>query len=295
MQNPKLYSLNAVRVFATVAERGSILMAAGDLGVTPSAVSHQIKKLETQLGIPLFVRTNNAIKLSQAGRHLHTATVSTLASLDQTISELRRDENEVTIHVGVSLAVRWLIPAFEVLKKRHPELKIRVETTHASVGMPDEGSNLAIFYVRADQKDLGAQLLYSDTSRPVISPVLLERFGYKNPNDLAKLPAIGSAQDNWDWQLWARQTGMSMKDIHITDQFDSDDAAIHGAVAGLGMALVPPILIQKEIKSGSLINISGFHSVILGGYYLRTDRYENKASRNVLRWLKQEASQASNY
>lgn len=292
MQNSKQYSLNALRVFTTVADRGSILLAAGDLSVTPSAVSHQIKSLETQLGIPLFVRRNNAINLTQAGQHLHATTSSVLADLERTISALQRDENEVTIHLGVSLAVRWLIPAFEKLKERHPELKIRVDTTHTSASSSVDGSNLAIFYVRAGQEISDAQLLYSDASRPVISPALLERFGYIGPGDLAKLPAIGSTADNWDWQLWARKTGVSMKDIEFTDHFDSDDAAIHAAVAGLGMALVPPILTQKEIQSGSLVNISGFQPVILGGYYLRTDRYENKASRNVLRWLKQESGRA---
>lgn len=286
MQRPKPYSLNAVRVFTSVAHHASIVGAARDLGVSPSAISHQIKNLEDQIGIPLFERKNNAIRLTEAGQHLQNAADMALTTLDQSITELQRNENEVTIQVGVSIAVRWFIPALEILKQRHPELKIRVETTNASAKLPDDPTSLSIIYLRSGQAVLDRQLLIADESRPVIAPSLLKNSGYKGLKDFAKLPAIGATNDDWDWHHWADQVGVPMEQLSITDHFGSDDAAIHGAVAGLGMALTPPILTQKEIRSGALVEVPGFQPVVLGGYYLTTGRHENRATRIILNWLR---------
>lgn len=290
MQKPKPYSLNALRVFATAAQRNSIISAAEDLGVSPSAVSHQIKKLEDQIGLPLFERKNNAIALTKSGQHLKSVADAALNNLNQCIADLQRNENEATIQVGVSIAVRWFIPALESLKKRHPELKIRVETATASANLKDSAASLAITYVPSGKSVVDRQLLFTDESRPVVAPALLEKIAYKNPADFAKLSAISATRNDWDWLLWCQQVDLPSDSINITDHFDSDDAAIHAAVAGLGVALAPPILTLKEIKSGSLVEVPGFSPVGLGGYYLATNKYENRASRIILNWLRQECA-----
>lgn len=293
MQEPKPYSLNALRVFATAAHHSSIVIAAEALGVSPSAVSHQIKKLEDQIGIPLFKRRNNAIRLTESGQHLQQAADAALANLDHCIADLQRNENEATIQVGISIAVRWFIPALETLKQRHPELKIRVETAHTSSNLEDSAASLAITYIPLHKPTLDGQLLFTDKSRPVIAPALLEKVAYKGPADFSKLPAISATRNDWDWNHWREQVDLPINSLNITDHFDSDDAAIHGAVAGLGVALAPPILTQKEIKSGSLVEVPGFSPVALGGYYLAINKYENRASRIILNWLRQEHTSVS--
>lgn len=205
-----------------------------------------------------------------------------LARLDQSVASLQRSENEVSIQVGVSLAVRWFIPALEVLKQRHPTLKIRVETGNEATA-DAIASDLAIIYMKKGDEAGDKQLLYRDDSRPFVAPALLQKVNFRGPQDIAKLVAIGSTGDDWDWQMWGEQAGVPQEQIRIFDHFDSDDAAIHAAVAGLGMALVPPILTQKEIHAGSLCCCARLWArdlgwILFGRRYLREPRVKNSVA-----------------
>ena len=129
MQRHTKISLNAIRVFMIVARHQSIARAANELGVTPSAVSHQIKNLEMMLATPLFVLGNNAIALTSTGRHFLDEVLPGLRVIEQAVDNLVRDANEITVRVSATLAVRWLIPALDGFKEQCPEARIRIETS----------------------------------------------------------------------------------------------------------------------------------------------------------------------
>ena len=244
MQKKSHASFNSVKVFTVVAASGSISRAAAQLNVTPSAVSHQVKNLELALGVSLFDRKNNAISLTDIGVRFYDESITGIQVIERAIDELDRDVNEISIASSLSLAVRWLIPALEDFKWQYPNAKVRVETWHQSSLALNHGADIGIAYRRVtNESDYGPTLL-RDLSRPVISPGLLQDSGYQVKNDISNIPAITCTTDNWDWLYWEQEMGIEKGSIEYVHQFDSDDAAIHAAVAGLGMVLATPLSIR---------------------------------------------------
>ncbi len=286
------YSLNAVRAFTVAARHGSILQAADELRVTPGAVSHQVKNLETSLGAALFTRANNSISLTDAGRQFFQDASSAIAMIERSARALTRAEDELVIRVSITLAVRWLIPALERFKRAHPKVRIRVETTHY-VDFPLGGhSDIAITYRRFPEHDASddreGELLLRDFSRPVLSPALLAKSAYESRSDIAEIPALKCSDVNWDWRLWTQRVGLDHGDLVFADEFDTDDSALRAAAAGLGMVLATPLHVEAEIKSGALIELPDAPAVEVGGLYLLTGSTRTKAVRQFRTWLHKE-------
>lgn len=284
-------SLNAVRIFAVAARRRSIAAAAADLGVTAGAVSHQIKALEADLGVALFERRNNAIVLTEAGRRLFDEVEPALAIIARAAHSLTRDADEVVVRASVSLAVRWLIPALEAFKRRHSTARIHVETSHEGRLRAGAGADITITYCRSGD-DMPGEFLMADLSRPVLSPSLLAACGYEGIADIARVPALKATTDNWDWSLWARAFGIERSAIRIAHAFDTDDAAIHAAIAGLGMTLAPPVLTAKEFAAGSLVELPDTRQLQFGEFRLLRSGQGRALAERLANWLVQEAAAA---
>jgi len=287
------HSLNAIRIFAVAARRRSIAAAAAELGVTPGAVSHQIKALEADLGVALFERRNNAIVPTEAGRRFFEEIEPPLAIIERAARSLTRDANEVVVRASVSLAVRWLIPARETFKQRNPAAHIHVETSHEARIRAGAGADITISYCRAGDEDMPGEFLMADRSRPVLSPTLLAASNYKDLVDISKVPALKATTDNWDWSLWARAFGVERTAIRIAHAFDTDDAAIHAAIAGLGMALAPPVLTAKEFAAGSLVELPGAPQLQFGEFRLARSGHGRALAERLASWLLEEASTAT--
>ena len=289
MQKSPAVSLNAVRVFAAAARHGSISLAAEELGVTPSAVSHQIKTLEQRLQVALFQRGSNWLKLTEAGRGLFEEASGGLAIIESALGNLLRDANEVAVRASVSLAVRWLIPALESFKTRHPQARISVETTSLSEVPLGPAADMAIAYRRIGHYEGPGEVLLTDLSQPLVAPSLLEKSGYRGPEDIARVPALVYTQDNWDWKLWAEQMAIPAARLRFADRFDIDDAALRAAVSGLGMVLSPRLNADTELRTGTLVPLPGFEAIELGRYYLILGARRDGMVRTFRSWLHAEA------
>ena len=288
MQNKTRLSLNAVRIFTVVARHRSIALAAAELGVTASAVSHQIKKLEGDLGIRLFSRRNNAIDLTEEGRRFQDDATAAIAMIDRAADSLTRNANEIVVRASMTIAVRWLIPALEGFKSLWPGARIRVESVHLSKVTLGSSADIAISYQRAGASDNEGEFLAGDFSRPVLSPGLLAALDYRGPADIARVPALQCARENWDWKMWAGQLGMDADRIAIAHAFDTDDAALHAAAAGLGMVLAPALMIRREVRAGTLTELPGFDPVELGNFRLLVRTEPGRLVRQFRDWLRKE-------
>lgn len=293
MQHGSRFSLNAVRVFTVAAKHMSISIAAAELGVTPSAVSHQIKKLEYDLGTPLFLRGNNSIRLTEAGHRIFEDSVAGIAVIDRSAEALSRDANEIVICVSVTLAVRWLIPALEKFKRHYPSARVRVETSHLADIPLGQSADAAVTYRRVDDENQGGELLLRDFSRPVLSPPLLASSGYLGRDDIGKIPALKCTEDNWDWRIWADRMNVAGTDIRIVHEFDTDDAALHAAVAGFGMVLAPALMTKTEIGTGTLIALPGFEPIEIGRYHLLVGPRRDGMVNRFRKWILAEMADAS--
>lgn len=269
-------SLNAVRVFTTVARTGSLTAAGSELGVTPGAISHQLKKLEDGLGVSFFQRGSNSVSLTEVGERFYQEVAPAVGLIERSAESLYRHETEISVQASTSLAVRWLIPALDRFRTLCPGVRVRVETGSAP-GFPIvPASDVSIRYFRAGEPTHGWELLERDLSRPIVSPGLLARSAACDQT----VPALQCAAGNWDWKLWCEATGVSMGELSFAHVFDTDDAALHACVAGLGMVLAPPILIAKETKSGALVPLPEYEPVEIGSY-----RYQRRSDTRVARYF----------
>lgn len=287
MQPPVRVSLNAVRTFTIVAKHGSITAAANELNVTASAVSHQIRKLEADLGTSLFVRSNNSIALTDTGRRFFEDSASGIAVIDRSAQALIQLAEEIVVRVSVDVAARWFVSALEDFKRRYPKVRVRVDTTHIVDAPLRPGEDAAIVYRRSHDDSGKGDLLFRDFSRPVVSPALLASCGYHSPEDIGKLPALKSAEDLWDWRLWAKQMGLEEATIHIAHEFDLDDTAIRAACAGLGMVLAPRLTTESELEAGTLVELPGFEAIEMGSYYLLVSSRDVGIVGDFRSWLLQ--------
>ncbi|MEQ8451223.1 MAG: LysR family transcriptional regulator [Nitratireductor sp.] len=288
--NPKL-SLNAVRVFECAARLGGMLAAAEELGVTPGAVSHQIRALEERIGVNLFRRRNNSIALTDAGRQFQRDVTPALAMIEQAANALYRDRDAVVVRASVSLAVRWLIPALERFKAGAAEARIRLETTHYARVELGGRADIAISYLRRGEDGPGA-LLFKDVCRPMLSPALLERSRFARRGDVGRVPALSATTGDWDWRLWAEEAGIAFGALNFGHGFDTDDAAIHAATAGLGMVLAAPFMTVKETAAGSLVHLPDAPAVATGELRLVSAGRASRLARRLADWLREEARRA---
>lgn len=288
MQTRHRISLNAIRVFAIVARTGRLTDAGTELNVTASAVSHQLKKLEDELGVSLFRRGNNTVTLTDAGQRFYQEVAPAIGLIERSAEALYRDDDEITVQASTSLAVRWLIPSLHRFRARCPEARIRVETGFVKDVLAAPVSDISIRYFRAgDASADGWTLLARDLSRPVVSPNILARHGDGQPVDISNFPALQRTAGNWDWQLWCETSGISPANLVFSHEFDTDDAALHACVAGLGTVLAPPILTQREIQAGTLVSLPGYAAVEIGTYRYRS-RHDSRMVRRFCDWMADE-------
>ena len=285
MSSADRISLNAIRIFARAAQRGGIALAAADLGVTPSAVSHQIRRLEQALGVALLNRSGAGFALSPQGRALAEAAAPGLDLLQGATERALRDGSEITLRCGMTFALRWLVPALERFKRRRRAARIRLETTAANGVQPGPAPDIDILYLPCTADDGQDETLLADRSCPVVSPALLGRSGYRGPGDIARLPVLASAAGNWDWREWCARTGIDFAALSLADSFDVDDPVLRAAAAGLGMALSPALMVRDELAAGTLVALPGFAPVLLGRYVIRTAPGAGPLARAFHGWL----------
>lgn len=291
MQNQNPASLNAVRVFVVVAQRRSISKAADDLCVTPSAVSHQVKKLESDLGVALFERTNNRIGLTEAGQGFFEDVAPAVSILERSIRSMRRDADEIVLRVSTTFAVRRLIPALHRFRSTCPDARVRIETD-TDIDVPiGPHADAAICYRRPANCNMDGEVLIVDRSVPVLSPTLLKSSNYRSVEDIVSIPALQCTAENWDWMHWASNTGIDFRALRIKNAFDNDDAALHAAAAGLGMVLSPLFMIREALASGMLIAVPGFSPVEFGRYHFVSNVYERPIVRKLRSWLQEELAE----
>lgn len=283
MQERHRISLNAIRVFAIVARSGSLTAAGAELGVTSGAVSHQLKKLEDELGVSLFRRGNNTVSLTDVGRRFYEEVAPAIGLIERSADALYRDESEISVHATTSLALRWLIPSLDRFRALCPQVRVRVETSSARgfPAVPD--SDVSIRHFRAEAAAEGWEFLARDLRRPVVSPRLLAG-DTGQEIAVADVPALQCCVGNWDWKLWCETFDISLTDLSLAHAFDTDDAALHACVAGLGMVLAPTILTSREMKSGALVTLPGYEPVETGTYRYQR-RSESRAVRQFCGWI----------
>ena len=251
-----LPSLNGLRAFEAAARHMSFTRAAAELNVTQTAVSHQIRRLEEQLGTRLFVRRNRALSLTREARDYLPSIRSAFDDLRQATARLRRPEREgvLTVSTTASLATKWLVSRVAAFQDAHPGLAVRISTSAHLVDFQREEVDMAVRYGRGSWPGLRADWLMAERLFPVCSPALLAAKPLREPADLAHHTLLHTSVSREDWQLWLTAAGLPLSIAARRGlTFDQGFMAVQAAMEGLGVALGRIRLVEADLAAGRLV------------------------------------------
>jgi LysR family transcriptional regulator, glycine cleavage system transcriptional activator len=273
----KLPPLGALRAFEAAARRMSFKEAATELGVTPTAISHQIRSLEDICGQRLFRRRPRPLVLTGAGERLFPIVRAGFDTFAAAIASLSPSGGQRQLRVTSpnAFASRWLVPRLPKWRERHPKISLEIIGTDAVLDLRAGNADIAIRYARRMPADLVAQEIFRDAFFPVCRPDLLARGGRRieRAADLLRYPLIHFDWMNRDrdaptWSQWlatARSVDPGIPDIAKAWDlsFREELHAIDAVAAGQGIAICSDVVLSRELKSGALVKA---HDLSLAGY-----------------------------
>jgi LysR family glycine cleavage system transcriptional activator len=252
-----LPSLTGLRAFEAAARHMSFTRAAAELNVTQTAISHQIRRLEEQLGIALFVRRNRGLSLTPEAQDYLPAIRSAFEDLRRATARLQRTDHEalLTVSTTVSLATKWLIPRVAAFQDAHPGIEVRLTTSAHLVDFDREEVDMAVRFGRGRWPGLRADWLMADDLFPVCSPTLLAGPNpLRRPKDLAHHTLLHTNVSREDWQLWLTAAGLPASLAARRGlMFDQGFMAVQAAMEGLGVAMGRTHLVESDIAAGRLV------------------------------------------
>jgi LysR family glycine cleavage system transcriptional activator len=289
----------ALRAFEAAARHGNLRRAGGELSLSVSAVSHQIKSLEDFLGIALFLRDNSKMSLTPDGRDYVvdlTQSLDLIANATARV-EQHRQARQLTINLFPSLAALWLLPRLHTYRRLEPNVDVRVMTTMEAIDFRTGSIDIAIWYATTAPEGLRADVLFGEEAFPVCSPAYLEQMGgVGSDGDFSGWTLVSSGSAPREWEEWFESSGFTgMRPLHRVD-FDSRSLALEAAADSLGIVMGRTPFVDRALASGRLIRPFG-QRVATGYFYFlvvpaRSLRIQ--AVTSFRKWLLEEASQAAN-
>jgi LysR family glycine cleavage system transcriptional activator len=245
-----------LKVFESAANNESFASAAQELYLTASAVSHQIKILESHLGVKLFTRKKRKVELTPIGEKY-------LTSIKQAFNEIevatQRIENSsgtdiVTISVAPNFLVRWLMPRMKSFQRQYPDVELQISASTGLIDFSKTNVDMAIYFGHGDWHDITVHFLNHVYLVPVCSPRLLDsEHPLNEPKDLKQHTLIHVTKRLHEWPEWLEIASIKNKRFGGNLRLSSSQLATAAAQEGLGVALGDSTLSSREIAQGKLI------------------------------------------
>jgi LysR family glycine cleavage system transcriptional activator len=254
----KLPQLGALRVFEAAARRLSFKEAAAELHVTPTAVSHQIKLLEEELGTPLFERGARQVRLTAAGHQLYPPLRDGFDSFEKAVDTVRRSRGAktATLSSTVAFVAKRVAPRVGSFREAYPEWILRLDATHKLVDLETE-VDAAIRYGSGNYPGLIAEPLFQDSFSPVCTPSVAAAA----KADLKRVALIhfewGQAARDHElapvWRTWLNRAAREDIDSEAGLSFTDEIHAVQATIAGQGIGLLSLTLVAEELAAGVLV------------------------------------------
>ena len=252
-------SIKGIQAFEAAARLGSFALAADELRVTPSAISHQVRLLEEQLGSTLFNRVHRAVILTDIGREYAAEVTAAFARLDTATRQVASATGSaaLTIHSTPSIATQWLMRRLPAFGERHPDIDLRLQS---SVNRIDLGQGVVDIDIRYNPGPPPAGTMILPFPEDVIVPMCAPRLAegpkpIRAVEDLARHTLIHGEINILGWRDWGRRNRRARLDLDRGPRFDRSFMAIRAAVDGLGVCLDSMLLAEQELRSGALIRV----------------------------------------
>ncbi|WP_447928180.1 LysR substrate-binding domain-containing protein [Vreelandella sp. EE27] len=256
--------LNALRAFNEAAREQSFKRAADKLGVTPGAVSRQVKQLEQRLGVVLFERHASGIKVNQAGQRLAQEVQAGLSRIAGGVEQITQPADgafELLISAPPSLLQLWLLPRLPAFEARQQQVNVSLDADARQtepMWLPNR-ARLALRYGQAPWSGVESTHLFKDVLFPVCSPGLLAQHRIETPEDLLSQTLLTVEWQTFadspipGWHDWFQQAGVTQPPISRQRHYSLYSLALDQAIAGQGVVLASYPLIKDRLKSGVLV------------------------------------------
>ena len=293
--------LATLRAFEAAARRLSFKEAADELGVTPTAISHQIRLLEEYCGKRLFRRRPRPLALTDAGARLFPSIRSGFQTLAAALSSLdaKADTQPLRVTTTNAFASRWLVPRLKLWRTAHEDVALSIIGADRVVRLDADEADLAIRYARSAPRNASREI-FRDRFYPIGNPKLLAgRVPIRSAGDLAGLPLIhfdwfanDQSAPNWaQWQEMASATDPRAHDLGSAAlSFREESHAIDAALAGDGIAILSDVVVADDLAAGNLVKVLDLALPGYGFYPVYSSDHPRRAAIEMfVDWLGQTA------
>ena len=290
--------LNALPIFECAARHMSFTKAASELNLSQPAVSRRITNLELQLGVALFKRTHNTIKLTPAGIQLNDAATLSLSHLNAAILKLPypSQRNKISIACGFSFATMWLQPRFSKLRDELDDIEIHLIASEFLDELNPDMIDIRVLWENNPWPDRIAEPFFPEDVCPVCSPGFAKKFNLDlNSNSIAKqlinIPLLYYGVENsgeLDWTSWFVSHGIDYASLKSNYLYDNYQFLIQAAIDGEGVALGNKKFINSYVEQKILLNLGPYvrhrdHSLLLE---FDTKRISPRTQKLIYKWFK---------
>ncbi|MGI9350480.1 MAG: transcriptional regulator GcvA [Rhizobiaceae bacterium] len=298
----KIPPVNAIRAFDAASRHMQFQSAADELGVTPSALSYQIRQLEEYLGIKLFRRLNRAVELTVEGRMIAPGIIEAFERMEETFALLKSDGavNTLVISTGPAFSAKWLAPRLHGYLEENPHIDFRLSANLKLTDFDRDGVDAVIRFGAGKYPDLYVEPLFEEISMPLIAPELLEKAGGKADESLfEKIPLIHDESLKFleasQWATWLRVMGYTSVNPERGVHYNHADHCIEAAVDGGGMVMGRLGFAFRELRAGRLTAPFKHAISAKGGFYFCCPQrsLEKEKVLHFLAWLRDEAEEQS--
>ncbi|MEL7450333.1 MAG: LysR substrate-binding domain-containing protein [Pseudomonadota bacterium] len=286
-------SLRGLRTFCVAARHKSFTTAAQELFVTASAISHQIKSLEEEMGITLFARTKRSLELTATGQSLYDQVAPLIRELDDVTATFLSRSNRFTLRLSVQpfFASELFVSRLSEFTARHPDIDIHIDTSDESPEKHPKSADVSIRLFRSAPTGLASDPLFPLSVVPACSPELHEQITGQSKSKRGKpnteFPLVVHASRVSDWQTWCDTAGVPMPESSNIVHLNSMVAVVGAAQEGLGVAMVPMPLCKRRFDDGKLVRLYDTEVPTGDRYYVvyREDAASDPAVRAFRQWV----------
>ena len=251
----KIPSTAALVAFESAARHQSFTKAADELALTQSAVCRQIAGLEEFLGIELFRRSRRGVKLTEAGLAYSRKVAAQLDAVERDTLAAMGQQGAQGLELAVvpTFATQWLVPRLKEFQRLHPEVTVHLTNRTRPFLFADTSFDAAIYFGDGDWSGTEAHYLMPEEPLPVCSPELLGERTQFAAAELASLPLLQQSTRPYAWRQWFAAQGLNVPRDMSGPRYELVSMLAQAAMHGMGVALIPPFLIQRELDAGLLV------------------------------------------
>lgn len=291
-------AIKTLQAFEQTARLGNVAKAAEVLSLTPSAVSHQIAKLEEMIGQSLFIRGARGVTLTTSGERYYQQVTNILHNLVLATEQAsdKSPKDSLYIHSSPSFGLLWLMPRLELFKDKYPLIQVNLSCSYENLHFTRDKIDIDIRHGISNWTGVEIRTIRSEKLEVLASPKLLERSPISEPTDLLKKELILSKSTLVTWPQWFAQQGLSLPEFPYTFSFDRSYMSLEAATHGLGFVLESNLLTQNYLKTGKLVKVfSEDFSIPISAHHLVYPRtHENIMKVNYfLSWINEEIKKSN--